>query len=321
MDALSLSSAQAALLLRDSHGIAARNFRALGSELASTFRVSSELGELAVKIQRTNPFEAAQQRWRADISEHLTRTDHPVPEAIRASSGALVGFGRVESEPSTDVAIIVTRWINAAPYATLDLPVTFGHVLGRTAAQVQLTLAERPAPPHPIAHPWAAHTMAETIQHHLAGTTLPEVHAAGSHALDIYNRHVESVAAHLPWSLVHQDLHDDNVLATPDGRIAAIIDFDDMLVGWRVAEPAIASAYFARTVGDPIAGIRAVAAGWDAVVPLTPAERSALVPLAAMRLALNAVIWDSRSAGDRHGYAADRSRGSLPAFAAVASHL
>ena len=296
MDALSLTPEQAATLLAASHGIAARDFRVLGSELASTFPVSSDLGNLAVKVQRTSPVEASQQLWRAEISEHLTRTEHAVPETLRALTGALVGFGRIAFEPATDVAIIVTRWIDAAPYATLDLPVAFGQVLGATAAHLQLTLAERPTPPHPIAHPWAAHTMAETIQHHLAETTLPEVHAAGSRALDIYARHVEPVAPHLPWSLVHQDLHDDNVLATPDGRIAGIIDFDDMLVGWRVAEPAIAAAYLARTVGDPIAGVRAVAAGWDAVLPLTPA-------------------------GDRHGYAADRSRGSLPAFAEIAANL
>lgn len=318
---LSLSPAEAAALLYASHGIAARNFRALGSELASTFRANSELGDLAVKIQRTNPVEASQQLWRAEIAAHLTRSDHPVPATVRTSAGALVGFGRVESEPSMDVAIIVTQWIDAAPYATLDLPASFGHILGHAAASLQLTLADRPTPPHPIVHPWAAHTMAETIQHHLTGTTLAEVHDAGARALEIHTRHVAPVAARLPWSLVHQDLHDDNVLATPDGHIAGIIDFDDMLVGWRVAEPAIAAAYFARTLGDPIAGVRAVAAGWDAVLSLTPAEHAALRPLAAMRLALNAVIWDSRSAGERQGYAADRSRGSLPAFAAVASGL
>ena len=343
MDTLSLMPAEAAALLARSHGIDARALRALGSELASTFRASSDLGDLAVKIQRSWAAEAPLQAWRAEIAERLAEAAHPVPSTIRSLTGALVAFERCDTTdetrptesgsrsgppprplPVSGVAITVTRWIDAggaAPYATLGLPAAFGTTLGRAAAELQGTLATLPRPPRPISHTWAAHTMAETIRRHLDRVSRPDVRRAGSRALEIHDRHVAPVADRLPWALVHQDLHDDNVLATPDGRIAGLIDFDDMLVGWRIAEPAIAAAYFARTLDDPVAGVAAVAAGWAAAGPVTAAERAVLAPLAAMRLALNAVVWDSRSGDDRHGYAADRSRGSLPAFEALATPL
>ncbi|QYM75521.1 phosphotransferase [Leucobacter luti] len=99
----------------------------------------------------------------------------------------------------------------------------------------------------------------------ITDATIAEIAAS---ALDLLARVVTPVAAELPNTLVHQDLHDSNVLADADGGIAAFIDFDDMLVGWRVAEPAIAAAYLARHTDDPRAAVDAVAAGWEAALPL-----------------------------------------------------
>lgn len=61
--------------------------------------------------------------------------------------------------------------------------------------------------------------------------------------------------------------------------------------------------------------------GWRQVLPLTPAEESVLLPLCAVRLVINAAVWQSRSAGERAEYAAVRSQGSLSAAVALLDAL
>jgi len=323
---LTLTPATAAAVLLRTHGITARRLTPLGSELASTFRAETADGTLAVKMQRSDAETAPTQRWRAEVAERLAVLGHPGPAAVRGLSGELVGIGRVED---ADIAVLVSEWIDASPYSEIP-PTTaagtaFGAELGRTAARLQRDLGAMPAPPRPVDHAWAAHTAAETIERHLPLVGDREIREAGIAALALHHERIAPVASLLPVSLVHQDLHDDNVLVSPTRSgalgIAAVIDFDDMLVGWRVAEPAIAAAYLARRLPDPMPGLAAVASGWEAELPFTEAERTAFPAIAAIRLALNAVIWAARADGDRGAYAAARSRGSLNTCSAIIAEL
>ena len=114
---------------------------------------------------------------------------------------------------------------------------------------------------------------------------------------------------------VREDPRD--VLVARDGRIAAIIDFDDMLIGWRVAEPAIAAAYLARHTASPESAVAAVAAGWEAELPFTAAERRVFPALVLARLALNITIWHVRISDSRAEYAQMRATGSEHTFHAL----
>ncbi|MBL3698637.1 phosphotransferase enzyme family protein [Leucobacter luti] len=318
MHTLTLDPREAGRILADTHGLkATAPLVPLGSELASTFRATVGAREVAVKMQASSPKELAVQRWRAAVASRLSAQGHPVPSTLPARDGTIVATA---THQGRDVAVTVTEWIPAAPYGELGDAldaVAFGRTLGATAAKLQATLVGAPRPPKPIQHTWAAHTMAETIAEHLPRVTDPEVRDIAERARSIIAETVAPVAAELPRVLVHQDLHDSNVLATPAGEIAAIIDFDDMLVGWRVAEPAIAAAYLARHSTDPAAAVAAVAAGWESVLPFTEAERAAYPALVVGRLALNATVWHVRATGDRADYARLRGTGTLATCAAL----
>lgn len=337
---LSLDPSEAAALLLRTHGIAATApLQPLGSELASTFHAHGILpggapAELAVKIQASDPDETAVQRWRAEIAQRLADAGAPVPATVPAQDGTLLGSeARRDSEPGGSderVAVTVTRWIPATPYGALRAGMSdpglnttaFGFALGAEAARMQQTLAAAPPPPRAITHTWAAETMDAVIQAHLPDVASPRVRRIAVAARALLAREVAPQAARLPRALVHQDLHDSNVLADSAGRVAAILDFDDMLVGWRVAEPSIAAAYLARHAADPAAAVAAVAAGWESILPFTPAERAVFQPLVLARLALNITVWHVRlghdtagsADGDRADYAELRSTGSEQTF-------
>lgn len=341
MHTLTLPPREAAELLAATHGIEADGpLVHLGSEAASTFLAHAAGLRYAVKMQASDPEEFELQRWRAEVAAHLRAHGHPVPRLLPAgATGEPIALARHEGRP---VAVTVSEWVDAPPYnelarasagdpvaapdsaaqdATAFDAVAFGRSLGALAARMQADLATAPRPPRPVSHTWVAHTTAAAIADHLPRVADERILEMARIALDLHEREVVPVEAELPRALVHQDLHDSNVLAHPDGTVAAVIDFDDMLVGWRIAEPAIAAAYLSRHAADPTAAVAAVAAGWESELPFTEAERRAFPVVVLARLALNASVWHVRMAEDRADYAQMRKTGSEAAFDALAEGL
>jgi len=120
----------------------------------------------------------------------------------------------------------------------------------------------------------------------------------------------------LPEGVVHQDLNDFNVLASPDEngeyRISGILDINDSLRTVRVAELAIAAAYAMLRRRDPLEAAASVVEGFHAVARLSDDEISVVFPLAAARLCVNATTWTRRTKESHHPYGEDRMRHTWP---------
>ena len=318
METLTLSADEATGLLTDTHGMVVDRIEPLGSELASTFRVESGEQVLALKIQGATEESLDIVLWRAQIMTELSRRGHRVPKLLPSRTGDSAPVVTVQGRPAVVQAI---EWENAVPYSAVVYRRELAFEVGRQAALLQQDLADLPRPPATITHPWDAQHAAATLTDHLRGDLDAEARRVGAVAVEIHDCFVRPVIDDLPIALVHQDLNDFNVLTRADGEFAAIIDFDDMLVGWRVAEPAIAGGYLARQASDPLDALRETARGWESVLPFTDAEREAYVPVAAMRLALNTVVWASRATGPRAEYARARSQGSVAVFDTLAGSL
>ncbi|WP_062389971.1 aminotransferase [Demequina iriomotensis] len=82
---------------------------------------------------------------------------------------------------------------------------------------------------------------------------------------------------------IHGDLTADNVVVGPDGSIAGVIDLGDLGHGWRVAEVAVLACSLLQHDGDAVGDAIAAIAAFDAVVPLTASEVSAVWPLVVAR--------------------------------------
>ena len=97
----------------------------------------------------------------------------------------------------------------------------------------------------------------------------------------------------LRCQVIHNDGNEDNLLSNRSERswqVSGLIDFGDMLHAPLVCEPAIAAAYAAFGKPDPLAAAADVAAGYQAVCPLTELEIALLYDLMLIRLAASLAI-------------------------------
>jgi 4-aminobutyrate aminotransferase-like enzyme/Ser/Thr protein kinase RdoA (MazF antagonist) len=114
------------------------------------------------------------------------------------------------------------------------------------------------------------------------------------------NERVLPNALALPRAAIHNDLNDHNILVaasknataclTRIDQVSGIIDFGDMLYGWRVADLAIAAAYTMLDARDPLGVLAALVRGAARECSYEDVELEAVFALASLRLALSAAI-------------------------------
>jgi hydroxylysine kinase len=311
---LDLSPAQVGELVRERYGLRPDRLDPVEGELATICRVEDAGRALAVKVSRDAGAERAAGTWRAAVMRDLAGRGAPVPGVLPDRDGAAVSAAVVDGVP---VLVVVEHWLDGSPLYAVDVDEALLRDVGGTAARLAAALASAPEPPAPLTHVWEASRGRTTILAALPDVRDPETRAAVVRAADGFAEDVQPHLDALPRAVVHQDLHDANLLVGPgDGhrRIVGVLDFGDMVFGLRIAELAVAAGYAARLTPDPLAGFLAVVAGWGRAVPLTDAEVAVLLPLARTRLAVNAAVWAARSTGPRASYAAARSARSLPAL-------
>ncbi len=111
-------------------------------------------------------------------------------------------------------------------------------------------------------------------------------------ALDRYESSVEPLLRFVSQSTIHSDVNPANVLLARDDaeRVAAIIDFGDLVHTRTVIDPAIAAAYQAFRAPDPLEPLIEVVTAYHAIRPLTAAELMLVPELAAARMAQSLLI-------------------------------
>lgn len=289
------------------------------SEATIVARVLTGDDDIALKIFDADADDALL-RWRHEVAAHAAASGSPVPQPRRTPAGDLTAAVSLRGRPTL---IQASAWSGGVSLAQTPLDPALLHEVGGAAARLSRVLDSAPPPPAHEPHLWDLRRSGVTLTDALARAADPEVRITGLRALRAFHG-VERVLSSLPVVVVHQDLHDDNLLiAEIDGRrrVAGILDFGDATLGPRVADLVIPAAYSSRHADDPLAAVEAVVDGWGAVLPLGHEERSLILPLAAVRLATNAAVWHARSHGPRAAYAAARSRGSLTAAAALLDAL
>ena len=100
----------------------------------------------------------------------------------------------------------------------------------------------------------------------------------------------------LPRSICYNDAHEHNLLVGADHRITGVIDFGDAVRTVSVSELAVACAYAAMDLPDPLGALAIVVRAYHRVAPLTEAEIAALYDLIAARLCLTLLF----AAENRH---------------------
>jgi hydroxylysine kinase len=114
-----------------------------------------------------------------------------------------------------------------------------------------------------------------------------------SRVFDLYDDRVAPLLNELPRQVVHNDFNPGNVIVDPTGPryVTGIIDFGDTIHTARVCDLSVALSYQLFPFGRSWDSVEPFIEAYDAVVPLTGAERQALLSLVAVRLAQRVLIY------------------------------
>ena len=165
--------------------------------------------------------------------------------------------------------------------------------------------------------PWRMDTAAGTVRNRLGD--LADSRELVTSTLERAVRRLEPLQGDLPSSVIHNDANDYNVIVIPSfegARLAGLIDFGDVVRGWRAAEVGVAATYAMMGLPDPLAAACAIVRGYASVAPpsgvecgdasvaplsdvecgyapvspLSDAECAAIIPIVALRLCLSVAV-------------------------------
>jgi hydroxylysine kinase len=302
--------------LWDAYGLPGATLSFLGGEVDRNYRVSTSDGRTVLAKLRPVADRDGRLQWQKEILLHLADRDVgvAVPTLVRTLDGNLdVGID-VESQRWL---LTVLNWVPGTDMVRVDRH-SDGLLtdVGATAARVTAALSGFQSESLHTTHHWDITRAAEVIEESLAlDPSLP-----GSADAEVALRWFTGIAPlldSLPTAMVHNDLNDNNVLVgRRDGeqRVVGVLDFNDALFTVRVAEPAIASAYAMLRKEEPLAAMGLVVGGYHGVAPLTDDELTVAYPLAAARLAVQALTWGLRAQHSPTEYGTRRMQYTLPAL-------
>lgn len=302
--------------LWDAYGLPGAELSFLGGEVDRNYRVSTSDGRTVLAKLRPVADCDGRLQWQKEILLHLADRDVgvAVPTLVRTLDGDLdVGID-VESQRWL---LTVLHWVPGTDMVRVERH-SDGLLtdLGATAARVTAALTGFHSASMHTTHHWDITRAAEVIEESLAlDPTLPGS-ADAETALRWFAR-IAPMLDTLPTAMVHNDLNDNNVLVdSRDGeqRVVGVLDFNDALFTVRVAEPAIAGAYAMLRKEDPLTAMALVVGGYHGVAPLTDDELTVAYPLAAARLAVQALTWGLRAQHSPTEYGTRRMQHTLPAL-------
>ena len=122
-----------------------------------------------------------------------------------------------------------------------------------------------------------------------------ECRQLASEALQDFGNLLAPKLEDLPWSVVHNDANDYNVLVN-GGRVTGLIDFGDLAWQPVICDVAIALAYYLLDKEQPLEACAAFLRGYHAVRKLSEAELALLFGLIKTRLAVSLAISSHRQA-------------------------
>lgn len=303
-------------LLRDSYGLPGAQMSFLGGEVDLNYRVSTSDGRTVLAKLRPGVDRHEELQWQKDILLHLAGRD--VGVAVPTLALTLDGHLDVGIDVGSEQWLMtVLDWVPGTDMVRIDRH-SDGLLadVGATAAKVSRALTGFESASMHTTHHWDITRAADVIEESIDRAPTLAGREDAEAALRWFTG-VRPMLGSLPTAMVHNDLNDNNVLVGDrdgDQRVVGVLDFNDALYTVRVAEPAIAGAYAMLRKDDPLTAMGLVIAGYHGVTPLTDDELTVAYPLAAARLAVQALTWGLRAQHSPTEYGAMRMQHTLPAL-------
>jgi len=285
-----ITPAQAATWAREHYGLSVAVVEPLAGEIDHNFYLRTATGqEYTLKVSRPAAT-AAEIEFQTAILTHLSSKTLSV--AIPRVVPTRAGTAQIPvSDPSGQSCFLrLQTWIPGCVLAQVT-PRTEGlfHSWGQTSGELVAALADFD---HPAAHrfyKWDPSQLPYT-RAFAADFRDAEELAVAHHFWSLFDAVVAPALPHLRQGVNYNDAHEHNLLVSPDYEqptVVGVIDFGDALHTHTINELAIAIAYAAMDLPDPLAAAAAVVRGFHSVYPLQEEEVAVLFPLVAARLLLS----------------------------------
>ena len=190
-------------------------------------------------------------------------------------------IARIKTENGHEHFVRLFTWLEGVSFAEVK-PHGRGLLvsLGRALAQMDAALTEFS---HPAAHREFYWDLRNASTARYYGSLLPH---RGRIIVERFFTEWEQINwSDLRFSIIHNDANDYNILISPHNqRVAAILDYGDVVHTATVCDLAIALAYVMLDKPDPLGAAAQVVAAYHETYPLTDSEIDVLYTLAVTRL-------------------------------------
>ncbi|XP_070256431.1 hydroxylysine kinase isoform X2 [Myotis yumanensis] len=305
------SEAQACAVVESEFGFRVSEIQPLPSYDDQNFRVRvSRPGDAAggpteyvLKISNT---ESSKNPDLIEVQSHVAMFLHeagfPTASVCRTWDGGVTSLVSVDSGSQTKSHVVrLLAYLPGRPVAEVPVGPRLLYEIGRLAATLDKTLEE-------FHHPKLRCLRREDFIWNLRNVPLLEKYLSAlgpdrnreivGEVIRLFREEVTAKLRHFRECVNHGDLNDHNILvessepACGDAvfRVSGILDFEDMSCGYYVFEVAIVIMYMMIESRDPMAVGGHVLAGFESVIPLTPAERGALFLLVCGRFCQSLVM-------------------------------
>lgn len=292
----SLSVREAERLAEEVYGVAG-TVRLLSSERDQNFYLAGSGGEEFL-LRISNPAEPADIiDFQNRALSHIAQADPslPVPRLTPTIDGESQGFIAMSDGPGSIVRLFT--YLEGVQARGVSRTRALRQACGASLARLDAALVgfDHPAAQHDLLWNIAeAHRLAELIGQ-IAGDDRRRLVAR---FMERFETWVRPRLHDLRAQVIHNDLNLYNVLVSPadSERLTGIIDFGDIVRAPLVCEVATAAAYQMAEQPEPLAAAAEFIAAYEAVLPLTEAEREVLFDLTATRHMITVLITEWRAA-------------------------
>jgi len=238
-----------------------------------------------LKVHTPETTDATSLDMQVKVLEHLTAAapELPLSRHIAARNGAILH----PCGPQGRHQARLLTWLPGTVWAKAkERGPESAASLGALLARLDRALASFAHPGTRRAYGW---DIAQAAMHLETARSIADA-AKRQSVLAILERFAEIVAPQLaltPRQVIHNDANDYNVLLAPDGAVAGLLDFGDMVESHRIVELAVAAAYVLIGAEDPVGAVLPLLAAYHEENPLAEAEIGLLFDLVKTRYAVS----------------------------------
>lgn len=275
------------------------NYQQLVSERDQNFRLATPQGNQYVVKATSFVQDPLVTEFQIAVLLHLEKLGVPgVPRIVRTVSGE--SHGEIALLEGSTICLRVVTFLRGRLLDDCVPTPAIAKQLGHRLAALDIALTDFSHAGDSQVLLWDTQRAGElrSLLSHVEDTSMRGHLEA---VLDDFDRRVIPALPTLPRQVIHNDVHNENILIGDAGEIAGIIDFGDMLMAPRIQDVSTAAAYLRADDDNPLQLIAPFVTGYLETNPLRQSELEILFDMIRTRLSMTLILFYWRLAAREKG--------------------